>query len=98
MDCSLPGPAGLGRGQRRAVDAEAHGHAWGERLGRRQAAGAQLGHLFMWGGQGEVVGGWRRPSVGKFQCNCIWTLKRNCVEWAVAARSAALFGVEMCLL
>lgn len=52
-------------------------------------AGAQLGSLFTWGGRG-------RPVQASSKCNCIWTLKRNCVKWAAALKSTALFGMEIC--
>lgn len=65
-----------GGGRRRAAGCWSSGHAGAEGLGRQwgpspplqgRPAGAQLGPLFIWGGQGEAGGGWRRPSPGEFQ-------------------------------
>lgn len=57
-----------------------------------QAAVSQLGHLFTLGGGGG--GGGLSPALAKY--NCAWTLKRNCVKWAEATESSALFGLEIC--
>lgn len=53
-----------------------------------------------WGPAGPLVYT-RRPGGGgpipaSSKCNCVWTLKRNCVKWAAALKSTALFGMEIC--
>lgn len=81
---------------------------WAERPGgwRLQAASdppflpgaGQLGPSWalVYAGRPGAGGGRGGPVQASSKCNCIWTLKRNCVKWAAAPRSAALFGVEIC--
>ena len=55
-----------------------------------------------WGPAGPLVytqrpgGGGGGPTRASSKCNCVWTLKRNCVKWAAALKSTTLFGMEIC--